>query len=762
MGIALTGGGGIDNTGVIAGGAGGAGNYSTRNALVGGNGGAGVLLTSGGTVLNAGTIQGGVGGSSINYNPNVPPNPRLLPGVGGAGVVATGNVSITNAGTIGGGLSGNGGATRANAVELSGGNNTLTLHAGYEFIGNVVSRPAANGGDALVLGGDASPSTAFNVSNIVSTLPASYAGTQYVGFAHLAKTGASTWRLTGNGSAGQHWSIEDGTLQGDANTFAGHINFAPASPDGNPGVIFDQGSGNANSAVSAVYAGTISGAGSLTKIGDGKLTLTGDSTYTGTTTISEGTLALSGAGSIAASSAVIANGNLDIGGTLDGATLTSLAGTGSVTLGAQTLTLSNANGTFAGVIGGTGGLTLLRGTQTLSGVNTYSGGTTVTGDATLSISADQNLGAVSSTLNLDRGTLQTTAAVTTARAITIGNGARFQTDANLTANGVISGAASLIKSGAGTLTLGAANDYIGGTYVDAGTVELATTGAAGAGEIYIDNGANRNATLRVNAGVQMSNQVSIVNGATLHNAGAITRTAGGQYAVYSTGGGTITNSSTGIISGDDLAVLMTGEGSVINSGGLIESASSGFLGYGIYISGPGTVVNEAGGTIRARSEGVVLASGGSVVNDVGSTIVAEGGASSVVIQGGNATFVNKGALVGSVVLDSTQSATTIDATLFTGSSLQGGLDMGTNTAASLTLDGAGLQLLPTPSPRTSALLAGWSGKVAEPGSWTKTSLRRARPLPRTARSSSAMAARSARSRGRSTPTGRWPSTAPTR
>ncbi|WP_369418082.1 autotransporter outer membrane beta-barrel domain-containing protein, partial [Neorhizobium galegae] len=57
----------------------------------------------------------------------------------------------------------------------------------------------------------------------------------------------------------------------------------------------------------------------------------------------------------------------------------SLAGSGTVVLGAQTLTITNANDTFAGVIGGTGGLTVTGGSQTLSGVNTYTGVTTVSG-----------------------------------------------------------------------------------------------------------------------------------------------------------------------------------------------------------------------------------------------------------------------------------------------------------------------------------------------------------------------------------------------
>jgi autotransporter-associated beta strand protein len=50
-----------------------------------------------------------------------------------------------------------------------------------------------------------------------------------------------------------------------------------------------------------------------------------------------------------------------------------------VALGGNTLTLSNASGTFTGGIGGTGGLTLTTGTETLSGTNSYTGATTING-----------------------------------------------------------------------------------------------------------------------------------------------------------------------------------------------------------------------------------------------------------------------------------------------------------------------------------------------------------------------------------------------
>src|SRR5262249_10224294 len=158
------------------------------------------------------------------------------------------------------------------------------------------------------------------------------------------------------------------------------------------------------------------GATNLTKAGTGTFTLSGANTYTGTTTLSAGTLALSGSGSIASSSQVnvsAAAGTFDISGTSSGATITTLKGVASshVTLGGQTLTISNGSTTYAGIIQGTGGLTLTGGTQTLSGANTYAGGTTING-GTLAISSDGNLGNTSGGLILNGGILPTNATLT--------------------------------------------------------------------------------------------------------------------------------------------------------------------------------------------------------------------------------------------------------------------------------------------------------------------------------------------------------------
>jgi autotransporter-associated beta strand protein len=139
-------------------------------------------------------------------------------------------------------------------------------------------------------------------------------------------------------------------------------------------------------------AGVISGSGGVTITTGGSATLSGANTYTGATTIAGGYLALVGPGSIAASSGVdVTQGGMfdisGVGGTFLGqstpplATIQSLSGdaTGLVYLGSGTIVLANASGTFAGAMVGSGGLTLLAGTETLTGSSSFTGPTMVAG-----------------------------------------------------------------------------------------------------------------------------------------------------------------------------------------------------------------------------------------------------------------------------------------------------------------------------------------------------------------------------------------------
>ncbi|MBN8977438.1 MAG: autotransporter domain-containing protein [Rhizobiales bacterium] len=109
------------------------------------------------------------------------------------------------------------------------------------------------------------------------------------------------------------------------------------------------------------------------------------------------------------------------------------------------------------------------GTLVLTGTNTYTGGTQLVG-GTLSVSTDANLGAASGALTFDGGTLQNTAALSTARNVTLlTGGGTLQTDAGLTLAGTISGDGTLTKTGVGTLTLSGINSY-GNTFVVSGVL----------------------------------------------------------------------------------------------------------------------------------------------------------------------------------------------------------------------------------------------------------------------------------------------------
>ncbi len=140
-------------------------------------------------------------------------------------------------------------------------------------------------------------------------------------------------------------------------------------------------------------AGTISGSGAFTVAAGGIANLSGSNTYTGATVIAQGGwLGLAGPGSIAASSGVQADGMLDLSRSAGPVQIQSLSGAGDVALGANTLVLANASGSFAGQLGdgglgggSGGGLVIASGTETLSGANSYTGQTGIGSHAALNL-----------------------------------------------------------------------------------------------------------------------------------------------------------------------------------------------------------------------------------------------------------------------------------------------------------------------------------------------------------------------------------------
>lgn len=197
------------------------------------------------------------------------------------------------------------------------------------------------------------------------------------------------------------------------------------------------------------------GTGNLVKTGAGQLVMASISEYTGFTRIDGGGFRLTGAGSIASSSGLHNDGLFDISGVSGGiASIKALSGAGVVDLGIKTLRLTNASGTFAGTIQGSGGLSIDAGTATLSGANTYGGLTRVWSGATLRLGDGGSGGSVAGDIATD-GTLV------------------FNRSDDVVHAGGIEGAGRIDHVGSGTTTLTGNNVFFQGfTTVYAGTLAV--------------------------------------------------------------------------------------------------------------------------------------------------------------------------------------------------------------------------------------------------------------------------------------------------
>jgi autotransporter-associated beta strand protein len=428
--------------------------------------------------------------------------------------------------------------------------------------------------------------------------------------------------------------------------------------------------------------------------------------YTGVTAIGRnGSLSLAGSAGIALSSGLVDNGVFDIAATSAGASVQSLSGSGILQLGGQTLTLTNARDTFAGVISGVGGLALSSGNETLSGTNTYTGATTIGRNGSLSLSG---AGAIALSSRVEDDGVFDIAATTNgakvqslsgAGAVLLGGQTLTLTNAHDTFAGGIRGSGGLAIAAGNAMLTGANGGFTGTTTVAAGAL-LALSGAGSiAGSALRDDGVfDVTAATASNVGLKsLSGSGSVLLGShdlTLSQAGGnFSGTIAGSGNLRVTGGklvlgGTNTYAGKTIVSGATLqttaaANLGSGSSALELDNGTWQTSATLTHERGLLLSGKGTVDVDAA---TVTTENGAVTGAGKLVKQGTGTLVLRG-----VLGNGGGVQVDKGMLT--LTAANTYSG---DTTVATGGVLR--IDSDANLGAAgnkLTLDGGTLQTTTT-------------------------------------------------------------------
>lgn len=416
--------------------------------------------------------------------------------------------------------------------------------------------------------------------------------------------------------------------------------------------------------------GVVSGAGGLVKIGTGNLELNGNNAQLGNTWLNAGGLVL-GSSTALGSGALNTANNTTLDSRLPGVSVgNNVLFSGNLTvLGTQDLSLT-------GMVVGSGNL-IKDGASTLNlaGANSLTGTVTLN-QGTLRLGQDTSLGNASLVVG-GASTLQAAANIALSNAVTLGSELTVSGGNDLTLNGVVSGAAGLVKEGSGKLTLSGTNLYQGNTTLNAGTLVLGNAGALGHGRLDVAGSAalesasaltvGNDVTISGDLTVQGSDNLTLDGSVTgmgsLTKAGTGTLTLNGGngfYGTYNVDGGRLV-SSTAITLGEPSAINVA-SGATLQ---LVAGAATGQL------NGAGSVQLDAGqlrvdegtfsgalsgnGDLYKNGSGTLLLSGTSHL--AGATTVAGGtlrvdgnlGNGSVWVENG-AALAGSGALGGAVTV----------------------------------------------------------------------------------------------------------------
>jgi autotransporter-associated beta strand protein len=633
------------------------------------------VTLSGSNSYNGTTTLTGGGAMNINSayaistNTFVIGSTAFLNNTGGGALTNLGNNNIT----LGSDLTfGTSGSTATNSLNL--GTGTVTASS---------SRTIAIAGTGVTLGLGTLDSTSTSSGR---TFTANGAGNT-LSLAGWKIQSGSTANVTATLAGSANWTITGPIVNGNAFSNGVQINATGLTTFGGNNTydgttIISSGAtlklGNAGALGSTIGATTVSSGGSLDlsgqAIGAEAITMSGTGVggngalYNGTNSTS----ILAGAVTLAGSSTMktVAGGSIALSGALD--LNASSANTRTLTIdGAGTTTLSgNISNSFAGSTGAI--VAAGTGRTILSGNNSYSGTTTVNTNAILVASNSAALGATNTGTTVDDGgtlALQGDINITNESVSITGQGAggggalrnlsgintygggitfntgtnRINSDAGtltLTAlaNGlagtrqlVVGGAGNVVlaaalsgtsingtvtKEGAGTLTLGNTNTYAGNTFVNGGTLLYGTNDALGAVAVTVDSG-----TMDIGAYSDTVGAIIVTNGGSILGSG-----------------GTLTGTSYSVASSTISANLAGSGGLTVNgtSSTAVLSGSNSYSGATQF----GAVTNQ---TLRATTTNSLSANstleGSSSLPNTPTVDLAAGGHTMKNYLGGNVTFL---------------------------------------------------------------------------------------------------------------------------